>query len=115
MTKRAIPAIIDKSALQDVSPFDPTDPFDSQCERLRRSILQLAIDGEKITLYREMDPQRQLEALVCGVLVGLIGATFASIKPTDDARNCMIEYITTCIPVARQMADAIHDGAGYGE
>lgn len=90
-------------------PFDPTDPFDSQCERLRRVVIQLVIDSAKVTLYREMDAQRQLECMVCGVMAGLIGAAFASIQPTKDARDCVIEYMTSCIPVVRRVADAIHE------
>jgi hypothetical protein len=91
------------------APFDPTDPFASQCERLRREVIQLVIDSEKVTLYREMSPQRQLECLVCGLMTGVIGAAFASISPTTDARDCVIEYLTSCIPIARQLADAIHE------
>ena len=90
------------------APFDPTDPFDSQCERLRREVIQLAINSEKVTLYREMDAQQQLECLVCGLMTGLIGAAFASIRPTTEARDQIIEYMTACIPVARRLADAIH-------
>jgi hypothetical protein len=94
---------------QSRAPFDPTDPFDSQCERLRREVIQLIIDSEKVTVYREMSPQRQLECLVCGLMTGLIGAAFASISQTVDARDSVIEYIASCIPVARQLADAMHE------
>jgi hypothetical protein len=94
------------------TPFDPADPFDSQCERLRREVIQLAIDSAKVTLYREMPPQRQLECLIAGVLTGLIGSAFASITQTDDARNCVVDYIASCIPVARQFADASHEAHG---
>lgn len=105
------------------TPFDPTDPFDSQCERLRREVIQLVIDSEKVTLYREMPPQRQLECLVCGLMTGVIGSAFAAINPTTAARDYIMEYLTSCIPVARRLADAIHEprdaqcgGAGsFGE
>lgn len=92
-------------------PFDPEDPFDSQCERLRREVIQLVLDSEKVTLYREMDAQRQLECTICGLMTGLIGAAFGSIRSTKEGQDYIVEYITSCIPVARQLADAIHNGA----
>jgi len=93
--------------MSETSPFDPTDPFNSQCERLRREVIQLVIDSEKVTLYREMDSKRQLECLVAGLMTGLIGAAFASVAPTADAQDYVTEYIASCIPVARQFAEAM--------
>lgn len=94
------------------APFDPTDPFDSQCERLRREVIRLVIDSEKVTLYREMSQQRKLECTICGLMTGLMGAAFASIQQTPDARDTAVEYMTSCIPIARQLADAIHKSRG---
>jgi hypothetical protein len=93
----------------DAAPFDPTDPFDSQCERLRREVIQLVIDSDKVTLFREMSAQRQLECTICGLMTGMIGAAFASINQTEEARDYIIEYLTSCIPVARRLADAMND------
>lgn len=62
------------------TPFDPVDPFDAMCENFRRQVVQMVLDAEGITLYRELGA-RQLEAFVAGTLTGLVGVGMASIKP----------------------------------
>lgn len=108
-TTESASAPIGHPGMEILAAFDPTSPFDSQCERLRREVLQIVIDSQKVTLYREMSQQAQLECLVAGLLTGLIGAAFASIQQSDDARDCIIEYIRDCMPVARRFADAMQE------
>lgn len=62
------------------TPFDPVDPFDAMCENFRRQVVQMALDAESITLYRDLG-DRQLEAFVAGTLTGLVGVGMATIKP----------------------------------
>jgi hypothetical protein len=111
-TGESAEAVIGHPAVGDASlaAFDPGDPFDSQCERLRREVTQLAIDCEKVTLYREMDPQRQLECLIAGILTGLIGAAFASTK--REGRDYLMKYIGELLPVARLFAESMVDKNG---
>lgn len=88
-------------------PFDPSDPFDIMCEQFRTQIVDLVLEAGKITVYRELGSQKQLESFISGALVGAIGVAFASIERTG--RDAMFEYFETCLPIARQIAEEIMD------
>ena len=90
--------------------FKPGDPYDAMSEMFRRQVTDLALSAYKVTLYREMNPQQQLECFLAGALTGVIGVCLASIK--TDGADAMMEYIASCLPVARQMAESISDEKG---
>lgn len=92
----------------DRPPFDPSDPFDAMAEMFRRQVCDVALDAEKITLYRDMTPQRQLECFLSGAMVGIVGVSFASIR--EDVRETMMQYLVDCLPAARLLAEGIIDG-----
>lgn len=90
--------------------FDPGDPSDAMAEFFRIQVTQLAIDADKITIYRDLNPQRQLECFIAGALTGLVGVAFASIK--TEGNDAMMEYITSVLPFARLQAENIRDPDG---
>ena len=88
-------------------PFDPTDPFDVMCEQFRTLVVDMVLEAGKTTIYRDLGPQKQLECFLSGVLVGAIGVAFASVE--RQGREVMMEYLTACLPIARQIAEEIMD------
>jgi hypothetical protein len=87
-------------------PFDASDPFDAMSESFRLQVCNMAIKAGETTIYRDLDPGRQLECFLAGTLVGVVGVCFAHIG--RDGRAFMMEYIVhDCLPVARAMAEAM--------
>lgn len=74
--------------------FRADDPYDAMSEMFRRQVTDLALAAYKVTLYREMNPQQQLECFMAGALTGVIGVCLASIK--TDGADAMMEYISDC-------------------
>lgn len=91
--------------LNDREPFDPGDPMDAMSEMFRTQVTDIALDAYKITIYRDLDPQRQIECFLAGALTGIVGVCLASIK--TEGADAMMEYIAQCLPVAREMAESI--------
>jgi hypothetical protein len=85
--------------------FDPGDPYDAMCESFRIQIAEMAAAAHRVTIYREMTPERQLSSFMAGALTGIIGVCFASI--IDSGRDVMMEGIAQAIPFARQQAEDI--------
>ena len=91
-------------------PFKPDDPYDAMSEMFRRQVTDLALEAYKVTLYRDLNPQQQLEVFLAGALTGVVGVCLASVK--SEGADAIMEYIVECLPVARQMAESIADENG---
>lgn len=102
---------VGKLTAAEMSPFDPGDPFDAATELFRTQVTQLALDAYKVTIYRDLDPQQQIECFVAGVLTALVGVCFASVKP--EGYDAITNYIAECIPTARMFAESIKDKSGH--
>lgn len=87
------------------APFDPGDPFDAMSEMFRTQVVQLLIDADKITIFRDLGSQRQLECFVAGALTGIVGGCLAQIKP--EGYDYMMEYIGQCLPTARMFTENV--------
>ena len=85
--------------------FDPSDPYDAMCESFRIQIADMASNAYRAAIYREMTPEQQLSSFMGGVLTGLIGACFVSIR--DEVREVMMECISEALPIARKHAEDI--------
>lgn len=83
--------------------FDPGDPYDAMCESFRIQVADLASQAYRAAIYRDMTPERQLSSFMAGVLTGLIGVCFVSIR--DEGREVMMEGILQALPFARQQAE----------
>jgi hypothetical protein len=89
--------------------FNPEDPDDIVADMFRRQVTQLALNADKVTLYREMPSQRQLECFVAGALTGIVGVAFAHVKP--EGYDAIMSYIADCLPFARIQAEGVRDPA----
>ena len=91
-------------------PFDAADPSDAMAEMFRRQVMAIALNAYKVTLYRDLNPQQQLECFLAGAMTGVIGVALASIK-TEGADE-MMEYIASCLPLCREQAEGIRSDDG---
>ena len=89
--------------------FDPGDPYDAMCESFRIQVADLASNAYRAAIYRDMSPERQLSSFMAGVLTGLIGVCFVSIR--DEGRETMMEGIVQALTFARQQAEDIINDA----
>jgi hypothetical protein len=94
----------------DRDPFDPGDPMDAMAESFRLQVTQIALDAYKAAIYREMDPQQQLECFIAGALTGLVGVALASVKA--EGADAIMSYFAACLPAARENAESIRDPNG---
>lgn len=85
--------------------FDPGDPYDAMCESFRLQITDIASNAYRAAIYRDMTPERQLSSFMAGVLTGLIGVCFVSIR--DEGREIMMDGIHAALPFARKQAEDI--------
>jgi hypothetical protein len=91
-------------------PFDPADPFNIACEHFRKQTVDLLMKAERIAVYRDLDVGLQLNAFMAGVLTGLIGVCFASIR--EDGRDALMEALSRdLMPQARAQAEDIMNNA----
>ena len=93
--------------------FDPSDPFDAMADRLRREVVQLAIDAERTAIYRDLPPHSKLECFIAGTMSGVIGTVFASIEA--EGRDYMMEYIAQALPAARYYAESVRPSPEAGQ
>lgn len=88
-----------------LAPFDQNDPFNRLADKLRREVAELASKAIRTADYRALSPADQLESLMCGILVGLVGVCFAHIE--DGGRAAMIQAMADYLPQARAQAEGI--------
>jgi hypothetical protein len=86
-------------------PFDAGDPMDAMSELFRTQVTDLALAAYSITIYRDLNPQQQLECFLAGALTGIVGVCLASV--TTEGADAMMEYLAECLPNARELAESI--------
>lgn len=91
-------------------PFDASDPMDAMAETFRRQVMAIALNAYKIAIYRDLNPQQQLECFLAGALTGVISVALSSIN--TDGADAMMEYIATCLPICREQAEGIRGEDG---
>lgn len=86
-------------------PWKPDDPFNAMAESFRLQVLNMFLDAEKATIYRDLGPMKQVECFMAGTMTALIGVCFAHIRPAG--RNEMMKMIRKYLPQARLNAEAM--------
>jgi hypothetical protein len=89
------------------APFNHEDPEDFIADMFRKQVTQLALDADKVTMYRDLDPQQKLQCFIAGALTGLVGVAFAHVRP--EGHDVMMKYIADCLPFARLQAEGTRD------
>jgi hypothetical protein len=83
-------------------------------EMFRRQVTDIALQAYKVGMYRDLNPQQQLECFLAGAMTGVIGVALASVK--TEGADAMMDYLAECLPCAREMAESIlgPDGSVLG-
>jgi hypothetical protein len=90
----------------ELSPFDPTDPFDVATDDFRQEVTMMAARAFETPPFRDLEPNAKVAALAGGVLTGLIGTLFISVTP--EGRETIMNYIINdVLPFARKQAEAM--------
>jgi hypothetical protein len=87
------------------SPFDANDPLNRVADHVRRRVAEIVADVVRMKDYRSLDPVEQVQAIMAGLAVGMIGICFAHIR--DAGRDAMMEAIVDYLPQAREQAEGI--------
>ncbi len=85
--------------------FDPADPYNAMCESFRLQVIQMMDDGQRITIFRDLPPDRQLSALMAGTLSGVLGVAFCMVED----RDAVIKGIVEALPHLRRQTESILD------
>jgi hypothetical protein len=91
-------------------PFDPGDPMDAMSEMFRRQVTDIALDANKVTLYRDLDVTQQLQCFMAGALTGFVGVCLASVNSAS--ADAMMQTISSMLPGCRAQAESIADENG---
>lgn len=100
-------------AIQKRGPFDPGDAFDSAADLFRRQVAEIALAAMDAKPMKGLPGHRKVEAMVAGVLTGLIGSCFSYVSSKD--RKAIMEFIESYLPQAKQTAIEIIENGGHGE
>ena len=79
-------------------------------QTFRKQVIGMASDALKVTIYRDLPKSEQIEALIAGVMTGMMCACFSALKPEN--YPTIEEYVTHCVPVARSNAEELLRRAG---
>ncbi len=87
------------------APFDQKDPFDAAAEIVKQRVCDALIDCYRNPHVGALEPADQFQAITVGTLTALCGTLF--LLSREDARDRVMESITTLLPFARDQAENI--------
>lgn len=70
-----------RELLKERGPFDASDPFDAAADMFRRQVADMVLAATDQPPMNRLPGHRQIEAIIGGVMVGMIGACFAHVEP----------------------------------
>lgn len=85
-----------------------TDPFDACCDTIRRGMTEAALAIHKTALFRSLTPAQQVEALITGMTVAVVGVGFSLLR--QEAHDKLLKVIGDMLPAAAEQARAIASG-----
>lgn len=92
------------------APFNSRDPFDATAERIRTMMCEAALSVIDTPEYRSLSPEKQIEAVICGMTTGIISIAFSCIDPAG--RDDITDFIKSYIDQAREQVESIHFAEG---
>lgn len=87
--------------------FDPGDPIDAMAESFRIQVCNIAIEANRAAIFRDMDTASQAQALMAGLLTGVVGVMFA--MADKEGRGPIMEAMADFLPHARLNAESFLD------
>lgn len=94
-------------------PFDGSDPFDAAADMYRRQVAEMVLASIGEPPLNRLEGHRQIEAIIAGVVTGLVGSCFGFIEPSG--QKAVMKAIKNYLPQARQTAIEIIAEASHGE
>lgn len=92
------------------APFAANDPLDATAERLRVLVLDAVLGIHNTRAYKQLSPQKQVEAVLGGLITGTVSVAFASIEPLG--RDDIIRFIKDYVDQARVQVEGIQFSEG---
>ena len=90
---------------KELKPFSAADPFDATAERVRTTMCSATASVFGTSDYRKLSPEKQVEAVICGMTTGLVSVAFACVTPAG--RDDITDFIKSYIDQARAQVESI--------
>lgn len=94
-----------KEMLNTRGPFDAGDPFDAAAEMFRRQVADMTLEAIGKPPMCDLPGHRQIEAIIAGVLTGMVGVCFAHVEP--GGYPAVMRAIRQYLPQARAQVEEI--------
>ncbi|MEP2977992.1 MAG: hypothetical protein ABJO86_00815 [Lentilitoribacter sp.] len=93
--------IVELPSLEQMSDFDPNDPFDATAEKFRVMLIHTFLESGEIITYEDINPA------IYGMLVGIASIACSCSKPDGHLHltKAMIAYLPYAVNAVREMQD----------
>lgn len=88
-----------------LKPFRATDDFDATAEAMRTGMCDAALTVIQSPSYLRLSPEKQVEAILCGMVTGVLSVAFSCIEP--EGRDDITAFIKSYIDQAREQVESI--------
>ncbi|MBO0125168.1 hypothetical protein [Agrobacterium sp. OT33] len=96
----------------EMKPFNPQDQADLMADQIRCQVAMMAAALFETPEFRSLDTVKQIEAFTGGITTALMGVLFAFIENSGASHDEIEMFVTSYIPQARILAEAI---ASHGD
>jgi len=90
--------------------FDAADPFDATADAMRTGMCDAALTVIQSPSYLRLSPEKQVEAVICGMVTGVLSVAFSCIEP--EGRDDITAFIKSYIDQARVQVESIQFSGG---
>lgn len=97
-----------------IEPFNPSDPFDAMAESIRRAVNNAIADHQRVAIFRDLDPHRQLEAIIAGSMTAILGIAIIYVEKEsrDEIEQVIHDFVSAARANAEEMAERALAEAG---
>lgn len=88
-----------------LEPFDGEDPLNIVADRLRQRVAEITGEMIRSADYKRLNPVEQIEAVMAGLVTGVVGVLFAHIQ--ESGRDALMAAMVDYLPHARAQAEGI--------
>jgi len=90
--------------------FNAADPFDATAEAMRTEMCDAALTVIQSPAYQCLPADKQVEAILCGMVTGVLSVAFSCIEPVG--RDDITAFIKSYIDQARVQVESIQFSGG---
>lgn len=94
--------------------FDAGDPFDAMSESIRRAVADAVVDHQRVAIFRDLGPHRQLEAIIAGSMTAILGIAIIYVEKEsrDEIEQVIHDFVSLARANAEEMAERALAEAG---